>query len=235
MLPHGFLRSVWIQDHDGYCDGVGAGRSSGGGGPAGILFLEKGMGVFSGSHAFSGLYFMMSGVLRARTMSAAAAIFLLVAGVVPAAQSLASSPEEEGKMPYVPLKILSGGNEYHFDVQVADTPARQAIGLMFRRELRPDRGMLFDFSPGRVVRMWMKNTFIPLDMLFVDDAGNIVSIDVMAEPLSLSPRGPSVPVRAVLELAGGACSRLGIRVGDRLSHALFESVPGNPVVSVPGI
>lgn len=214
MLLYGFLKNVWIQDHEAYCNSVGTSGSS--------------------PHSFFGFCSMISGFLRANNILAAAVVFLLVADILPAAQSLASSPEEEGKMPYVLLNVVSGENEYHFDVQVADTPARQAIGLMFRRELPPDRGMLFDFSPGRVVRMWMKNTIVPLDMLFVDHAGNIVSIDVMAEPLSLSPRGPSIPVRAVLELAGGTCSRLGIRVGDRLKHALFESASGNPVVPVPG-
>ena len=136
------------------------------------------------------------------------------------------------EMPYVPLYVSSGNQRHRFDVQVADTPARQAIGLMFRRELAPSRGMLFDFSPGRVVRMWMKNTLVPLDMVFTDRGGHILWIEDMAEPGSLVPRGPLVPVFAVLELAGGTCSRLGIRVGDKLSHDLFKLAPVHPEASV---
>lgn len=138
----------------------------------------------------------------------------------------------DAEMPYVPLYVSSGDQRHRFDVQIADTPERQAIGLMFRRELAPSRGMLFDFSPGRVVRMWMKNTLVPLDMVFTDRGGHILWIEDMARPGSLVPRGPSVPVFAVLELAGGTCSRLGIRVGDKLSHDLFKAAPVHPEASV---
>jgi uncharacterized membrane protein (UPF0127 family) len=105
----------------------------------------------------------------------------------------------------------------HFEVWVADTPARAEQGLMYVRELPPDRGMVFPFAPARVVSFWMKNTYIPLDLLFITAAGHVAKITYSAPPLRLDLLSSDVPVGAVLELRGGEAGLLGIKVGDEVS------------------
>lgn len=92
---------------------------------------------------------------------------------------------------------------------------------MFREELAPDAGMLFDFKQPTMATMWMKNTLIPLDMLFVDQAGRIVNIQERAVPLSTAIIAAAAPVRAVIELNGGTAARLGIKPGDRVIFPIF--------------
>lgn len=122
-----------------------------------------------------------------------------------------------------PLVIESAsGVRYAFTVQVAETAAQRRTGLMFRRSLAPDEGMLFDFHAVAPVSMWMKNTFFPLDMLFIDAGGRIVSIAERAVPLSLDSIPSGLPVRAALELNGGSVRRLGIRRGDRVIYPIFH-------------
>ncbi len=116
-----------------------------------------------------------------------------------------------------PVVVRTANGEHLFRVEVAATEAARARGLMFREELEPDAGMLFLFDPPRRVGFWMKNTLIPLDMLFADAAGRIIAIVERAEPHSLEPRGPDAPVAAVLEINGGLAERLGIAVGDEMS------------------
>lgn len=112
-------------------------------------------------------------------------------------------------------------NEYRFDVEIAETPRQMMQGLMFRKALAPDAGMLFVHERDTLATMWMKNTYIPLDMVFIDRTGRIVGIHERAEPHSLDTIAAPEPVRAVLELAGGMTSRLGIREGDRVLHPAF--------------
>jgi uncharacterized membrane protein (UPF0127 family) len=116
----------------------------------------------------------------------------------------------------VPVVVTSATGEHLFRAEVAATTEQRARGLMFREHLDPDAGMLFLFDPPRHVGFWMKNTLIPLDMLFADEAGRIVAIVERAEPHSLEPRGPDAAVAAVLEINGGLAERLGIAVGDAL-------------------
>lgn len=118
--------------------------------------------------------------------------------------------------PRVPVVVATEAGEHLFRAEVADTAAERARGLMFREELAPDAGMLFLFDPPRRVSFWMKNTFISLDMLFIDARGRIVQIAERTEPESLDPHGPDQPVHAVLEINGGLAERLGIRVGDEV-------------------
>ena len=99
---------------------------------------------------------------------------------------------------------------------------------MFLRWLPPDHGMLFPQASPRVMSMWMKNTLIPLDMLFIDAQGRVVYIRERATPLSEDIISAPPKVKAVLELAGGECARLGIHVGDRVQHTLFGSAPAGP-------
>jgi uncharacterized membrane protein (UPF0127 family) len=121
----------------------------------------------------------------------------------------------------VPLTIRSASGEHRFVAEVAATPEQQERGLMFRRELGPDRGMIFPYDPPQVVGFWMKNTLIPLDMLFVDGQGRIVSLHERAVPGSLETIGSGAPVRAVVELNGGTVARLGIKPGDRVLFPIF--------------
>lgn len=117
----------------------------------------------------------------------------------------------------VPLTIESRGKRYNFVVEVARTPDEQAMGLMNRQSLAPDRGMIFPYDPPRPAAFWMKNTLIPLDMIFVRPDGTIGSIAANTVPLSLEPVPSGEPVAAVLEIPGGRSAELGLRAGDRVS------------------
>jgi len=119
------------------------------------------------------------------------------------------------------LTIVSAGGRHRFTVELAETPAQMEQGLMFRSSLAPDAGMLFDFKRPTMATMWMRNTLIPLDMLFVDAKGAIVDITERAVPESDAIISAAVPVRAVIELNGGTAARLGIASGDRVLYAIF--------------
>jgi uncharacterized protein len=125
-----------------------------------------------------------------------------------------------------PLSIKSGETVHKFTVEIADTPDSIREGLMFRESLAPDAGMLFDFGEVRPAAMWMKNTLIPLDMLFMDGDGEVIAIARNAVPGSLRSLGPGVPVRAVLEIPGGRAKELGINPGDKVTHPIFGSAGG---------
>jgi uncharacterized membrane protein (UPF0127 family) len=111
--------------------------------------------------------------------------------------------------------LESGGKSYRVQVELADTDAKRERGLMFRKELADDRGMLFLFDEEGEHSFWMKNTLIPLDLIFVDSAGRVTGIVAMARPLTLEPRSGG-PSRMVLEVAGGWAAARGVRVGDRM-------------------
>ena len=119
------------------------------------------------------------------------------------------------------LRIVSAQGEHVFLIEVADKPRERSQGLMYRRELAPDAGMLFDFEEQRPVSMWMKNTYISLDMLFIRRNGTIVNIAENTVPFSLQSIPSGAPVLAVLEVIGGTARRLGIRPGDRIYHEMF--------------
>lgn len=119
------------------------------------------------------------------------------------------------------LTILTSRRAYPFRVEVVSSAAALERGLMFRTEVPPDTGMLFDFGGERPLAMWMKNTLVPLDMLFIDAEGDILRIAENATPLSLTPIASGRPAAAVLEVAGGICRRYGIRAGDKVEHSMF--------------
>jgi uncharacterized protein len=106
---------------------------------------------------------------------------------------------------------------YSFQIWVADTPQRAEQGLMFVSDLPETMGMVFPVEPPRIENMWMKNTYIELDMLFIDAHGRISKIIERAVPLSLQTLSSDVPVSAVLELRGGQAAKLGLRTGDSVS------------------
>lgn len=120
------------------------------------------------------------------------------------------------------LAIVSGDKRHAFQVEVMRTPEQRARGLMHRRYLPADRGMLFDFGRTEPVAMWMENTYIPLDMLFIRADGTIARIAENTEPLSQRTIPSGEPVLSVLEINGGVSRSLGLKPGDRVEHPLFR-------------
>jgi uncharacterized membrane protein (UPF0127 family) len=159
-----------------------------------------------------------TGLRRARLLLLAGIALGASAGC--AAQSRDEAPrlEDLARFPTVSLEIRSRSGKQVFDVWVADTPARQEQGLMFVRDLPANHGMLFPERVPRVAAMWMKNTFIELDMLFIGANHRIVAIFSRTVPHSLATISAGVPVAGVLELRGGESRRRGIKVGDLVIH-----------------
>jgi len=122
-----------------------------------------------------------------------------------------------------PLEIATATGTHAFQVEIAKDEASRALGLMNRRYMPPDRGMLFEFDRDAPQTFWMKNTYIPLDMIFISRAGVVTHIVANAEPLSerVIPSGP--PCAAVLELNGGTAAAIGLKAGDRIRHPFFKS------------
>lgn len=119
------------------------------------------------------------------------------------------------------LLVASGERRFEFQVELAEEPEERRIGLMYRRELAADQGMLFDFGQSSPVLMWMRNTYVPLDMLFIRANGDIVNIAHDTVPQSEAILTSEGPVRAVLELPGGTSRLLGIQPGDRVLHPVL--------------
>ncbi len=117
--------------------------------------------------------------------------------------------------------VTHGGKTLTFQVEVVDTDASRERGLMFRRSLAPNAGMLFDFVDPRPVAFWMKNTLIPLDMIFISQDGHIANIARQARPLDETPIPSDGVVRGVLEIKGGRAAELGIQPGDVVRHRIF--------------
>ena len=136
---------------------------------------------------------------------------------------------QTGPQPRLPeerLVIVSrDGARHEFRVEMAVQPEHQTVGLMFREAVGPNEGMLFDWGAPRESSMWMKNTLVPLDMLFIAADGRVHRVAERTVPHSLAPIDSRGPVRATLELAGGTAERLDIRVGDRVQHRLFGTAP----------
>ena len=121
------------------------------------------------------------------------------------------------------LVIETPGGAHHFTIELAATPGERARGLMYRQSMRPDHGMLFDFQTEQPVAFWMKNTPLPLDMLFIDGTGVVLQIAADAEPFSETPIPSEQPIRAVLELNAGTAARFGIEPGARVRHPIFAA------------
>jgi hypothetical protein len=130
------------------------------------------------------------------------------------------------RLPTEPLVIVTrDGRRLPFTVEMAVSPEHQMIGLMFRPEVKPDEGMLFDWGTPRESSMWMRNTITSLDMVFIAADGRIHRIAERTVPLSLATVSSNGPVRATLELAAGVTERLDIRAGDRVLHRIFGTAP----------
>jgi uncharacterized protein len=121
-----------------------------------------------------------------------------------------------------PMEIATKSGVVVLEVEVAQTDAERTTGLMYRKSLPDHHGMLFDFQVDQPVYMWMKNTYIPLDMLFIRSDGTIARIATMTTPLSTETIASGEPVRAVVEIAGGTAKKLGIAPGDTVAHRVFK-------------
>jgi hypothetical protein len=122
-----------------------------------------------------------------------------------------------------PLEIATKTGVHVFSVEMATTEEEKTTGLMYRNELAEGKGMLFDFSPEQEVSMWMKNTYIPLDMIFIRADGRILRIAENTEPLSTAIIPSRGLAKAVLEVIGGTAQKYGIQPGDRVAHLLFNA------------
>ncbi|MDE2007700.1 MAG: DUF192 domain-containing protein [Rhodospirillales bacterium] len=145
----------------------------------------------------------------------------LLAAALAAAPIASRAAEPTGPQPELPRETLTivtaDGKSHLFHVEIARTPEEQITGLMFRKQVAPDGGMLFVWPQPIVSRMWMKNTLVPLDMVFIAADGRIDSIAEDTVPRSLRTRASHGKVIATLELAGGTTQRLGITVGDKVT------------------
>lgn len=169
----------------------------------------------------------MSFVLSLRRVGSrparAAAVMLSAAWLLAAAWALAATvwggaARAEG---LETLTIESANGPHAFQVETMRTAEEKQRGLMFRRHLPEDRGMLFDFGKPQPVSMWMKNTYIPLDMLFIGADGKVISIAENAEPMSEAIIPSGGDAIGVLEINGGLAARLGMKPGDRVRHPIF--------------
>ncbi len=125
--------------------------------------------------------------------------------------------------PIEPISIVTEQSATILIAEIADNEESRSRGLMFRHVMPPNRAMLFDFVKPRPAAMWMKNTYISLDMLFVREDGTIAAIAENTEPLSLQTISVDEPVRGVVELAAGTAKRLGIQRNDKVYHRIFKT------------
>jgi uncharacterized membrane protein (UPF0127 family) len=142
------------------------------------------------------------------------AAVLVIAGLVGASGSAYAAS-------FQPLRIVTSNGVQEFSVEMAITAEEKQTGLMHRKHLADRKGMLFDFAPEQEVAMWMKNTYVSLDMIFIRADGSILRIAEKTEPLSTSVISSGGPARAVLEVVAGTAQKYGIRPGDRVQHPLF--------------
>ncbi len=158
--------------------------------------------------------------LSRRTFGLAAVISL--AGVLATWQSFGQGQNfQTFEKNRLAIKTRTGRHE--FSVEIARRPKQQRQGLMFRRRMAADAGMLFIYRSSEPASMWMKNTFIPLDLLYIDGTGKIVGFHQRAVPHSLEVITSKQPVRAVLEVNAGTAARLQLAIGDRVLHPAFQA------------
>ena len=156
-------------------------------------------------------------------------VLAVVCGMLMFASTVLIAPESRAQpqptLPLSDLVITTAKGPQRFKVELADNDTTRSRGMMFRTSMAPDAGMLFDFKQEQLASFWMRNTLLPLDMLFIKADGTILNIHQRAIPHDESGVNSTGPVRAVLEVNGGTVSRLGIKPGDRVEHAIF----GTPV------
>jgi uncharacterized membrane protein (UPF0127 family) len=154
-----------------------------------------------------------------RSSLALLALMLMPLAGASASEDAADTPAQLKGFPESQLTITHAGGRDSFRVWIADTSARQQQGLMFVRRMAADRGMLFPQRAPRNMAMWMKNTYLPLDMVFIGENGVITGIVPDTKPLTLDTIESPGPITAVLELNAGEAARRGIRAGDKVAIA----------------
>ncbi len=147
-----------------------------------------------------------------RMASAAIALLLMGGGLAGSAQAIKRET----------LKLHTARGVHAINTEITETQQEKALGLMFRTSLADDAGMLFFYDTPQEVTMWMRNTYIPLDMVFIRADGIVHRIEAWTQPFSESVISSGANVVACLELAGGAAERLGLKPGDRVEHGLFK-------------
>ncbi len=152
-----------------------------------------------------------------------AALFAFLLGALTGLTVAASGTSEAADMRHETLGLITASGTKTIDIEIAVTMEEQMRGLMFRTSLADASGMLFPYTPPRELTMWMKNTYIPLDMVFIRADGVVHRIEARTEPLSETVIASGGPMAAVLELAGGAAERLGLKPGDKVDHPLFKA------------
>jgi len=158
-----------------------------------------------------------------QTLFAALLLALPATAYAPTAFAQADITGPQRTLPTTKLTIIGHDQARHeFTVELALTPEQQEVGEMFRKTIPADQGMLFDWTIPRDVPMWMKNTLVPLDMIFIANDGTITHIAEDAVPESLAEISSGGPARATLEVQGGLTEKLDIRVGDKVKGAFFK-------------
>jgi uncharacterized membrane protein (UPF0127 family) len=130
--------------------------------------------------------------------------------------------DARAETPLQRLEIVTSSGPHEFRVEVADTPGQRSKGLMYRKHMPADQGMLFDFHEEIPIMMWMKNTYIPLDMVFVSRTGTVTAIAADTVPMSEATISSEGPAYAVIELNAGTAGKIGLKPGDEIRHSAFK-------------
>jgi uncharacterized membrane protein (UPF0127 family) len=150
-----------------------------------------------------------------------AALFVFAACVL----AFAGAASLRAEMRKDTLKLVTASGTHTFQIEVAETASEKARGLMFRRSLAEDAGMLFPYEPPQEATMWMRNTYIPLDMVFIRQDGIVHRVETNTEPFSEAVIASNGNVSAVLELKAGIARRIGLKAGDKALNKLFGTAP----------
>jgi uncharacterized protein len=153
------------------------------------------------------------------------ALFFFAAIVVLAALTSGADAKMRGDRLWL---VTAAGKEIPIEIEVAEAPEEKSLGLMFRTELADGHGMLFPYDKSQDVSMWMHNTYIPLDMVFIRADGTVHRIESRAEPLSDRIISSGGPVTGVLELPSGSAERLGLKPGDHVRYPFFKATAPAP-------
>lgn len=183
-----------------------------------LAVIEK-----SARFGYSGFMKKFTQIIRSFVIATFASVFLL--GFVPTAFAQYANTESgpQTGLPKSTLSIKTASGVRTFRVELADTYASREIGMMWRTSLGRTEGMLFNHPDVAPRAFWMKNTLIPLDIIYIGANGRIVRIARNAQPLTLTPIPSGVPAKAVLEIGGGEAVRQGIREGDVVTHSIFSN------------
>lgn len=158
--------------------------------------------------------------MRAIALMLTLPLFFMLTGIPASAKDAALATKETETLI---LKTISGDHSYQ--VEIADEPAEKALGLMFRRHLPRDHGMIFLYEAPRAMSMWMQNTAIPLDMIFITEDGRVLRTEANTKPFSTDVIHSGGNAIAVLELNGGEAARIGLKAGDQVDFKRLGAAP----------